>query len=86
MLGETGTPVEVTANYIRLNFKESCVYEYEVKYEPDQDYKNLRFKLLNGKLLLYFQIFILFSRFKRVLKLKVRNKCVLTMYANEILS
>lgn len=45
--GKTGTPVEVTANFIRLNFKENCVYEYEVKYEPDQDYKGLRFKLLN---------------------------------------
>ncbi|XP_030023692.1 piwi-like protein Ago3 [Manduca sexta] len=45
--GESGTPVEVTANFIYLNFKENNVYEYEVKYVPEQDYKHLRFKLLN---------------------------------------
>ncbi|KAL0871086.1 hypothetical protein ABMA27_004891 [Loxostege sticticalis] len=47
MKGETGTPVEVTANFIYLNFEENNVFEYEVKYEPDQDYRHLRFKLLN---------------------------------------
>ncbi|XP_026756481.2 piwi-like protein Ago3 [Galleria mellonella] len=47
MKGETGTPLDCTANYIYLNFEENNVYEYEVKYEPDQDYKHLRFKLLN---------------------------------------
>ncbi|NP_001098067.2 piwi-like protein Ago3 isoform X1 [Bombyx mori] len=45
--GETGVPIEVTCNYIYLNFKENIVFEYEVKFEPDQDYKHLRFKLLN---------------------------------------
>ncbi|KAM3965654.1 argonaute 3 [Aphomia sociella] len=47
MKGESGSPLECTANYIHLNFKENSVFEYEVKYEPDQDYKHLRFKLLN---------------------------------------
>ncbi|KAG7312304.1 Protein argonaute-3 [Plutella xylostella] len=45
--GTFGTPCEVTANFIYLNFEENNVFEYEVKYEPEQDYKNLRFKLLN---------------------------------------
>ncbi|XP_050347903.1 piwi-like protein Ago3 [Nymphalis io] len=45
--GETGTPCEVTANFIYLNFEENNVFEYEVRYDPDQDYKHLRFKLLN---------------------------------------
>lgn len=44
--GESGRPVNVTANYIYLNFEENSVYEYEVRYSPDQDYRNLRFKLL----------------------------------------
>lgn len=47
--GTSGVPVDVTANYIYLNFEENNVYEYEVRYDPDQDYKNLRFKLLAGK-------------------------------------
>ncbi|KAJ8714986.1 hypothetical protein PYW08_004967 [Mythimna loreyi] len=46
MKGTSGTPVQVTANFIYLNFEENSVYEYEVRYDPDQDYKNLRFKLL----------------------------------------
>ncbi|XP_041982210.1 piwi-like protein Ago3 [Aricia agestis] len=45
--GETGQPVEVTANFIYLNFEENNVFEYEVRYEPDQDFKSMRFKLLN---------------------------------------
>ncbi|XP_013180171.1 PREDICTED: protein argonaute-3 [Papilio xuthus] len=45
--GESGTPCEVTANFIRLNFEEDHVFEYEVRYNPEQDYKNLCFKLLN---------------------------------------
>ncbi|XP_045774375.1 piwi-like protein Ago3 [Maniola jurtina] len=45
--GETGTPCEVTANFIYLNFEENNVFEYEVRYEPDTDAKHLRFKLLN---------------------------------------
>ncbi|XP_068617933.1 piwi-like protein Ago3 [Battus philenor] len=45
--GESGTPCEVTANFIYLNFEENNVFEYEVKFEPEQDYKHLRFKLLN---------------------------------------
>lgn len=49
MKGSSGTPLDCTANYIYLNFKENNVFEYEVKYNPDQDYKHLRFKLLNGK-------------------------------------
>ncbi|CAH0589121.1 unnamed protein product [Chrysodeixis includens] len=44
--GTSGTPVDVTCNYIYLNFQENSVYEYEVRYTPDQDYRNLRFKLL----------------------------------------
>ncbi|XP_072944718.1 piwi-like protein Ago3 [Epargyreus clarus] len=47
MKGETGTVCDVTSNFIRLNFEENNVFEYEVRYEPDQDYKHLRFKLLN---------------------------------------
>ncbi|XP_047521926.1 piwi-like protein Ago3 [Pieris napi] len=47
MKGTTGTPCDVTANYIYLKFEESNVFEYGVKYEPDQDHKHLRFKLLN---------------------------------------
>lgn len=50
MHGTKGTPIEVTANFIRLQFVENNVFEYEVKFDPDQDYKHLRFKLLNGKL------------------------------------
>lgn len=48
-MGTSGQPVEVTANFIRLNFKENSVFEYEVKFEPDQDYRHLRNKLLYGK-------------------------------------
>ncbi|KOB79272.1 Argonaute Ast1 variant [Operophtera brumata] len=47
MHGTQGTPVEITSNFIRLEFKEKCVFEYEVRFEPTQDYKHLRFKLLN---------------------------------------
>ncbi|XP_063537171.1 piwi-like protein Ago3 isoform X1 [Cydia strobilella] len=46
-MGKSGDPCEVTANYIRLNFAENSVFEYEVTYHPDQDYRALRFKLLN---------------------------------------
>ncbi|CAH2043482.1 unnamed protein product, partial [Iphiclides podalirius] len=46
-MGEFGTKCDVTANFIYLNFEENNVFEYEVKFEPDQDYKHLRFKLLN---------------------------------------
>lgn len=53
-MGESGRKVDVTANYIYLNFEENNVYEYEVRYEPEQDYKHLRFKLLGG----IFEIFI----------------------------
>ncbi|XP_039756127.1 piwi-like protein Ago3 [Pararge aegeria] len=45
--GETGTLVPVTANFIYLKAEENNVFEYDVAYEPDQDYRNLRFKLLN---------------------------------------
>lgn len=48
MKGETGTPCQVTANFVYLNFEENNVFEYEVKYEPEQDYQHMRFKLLNG--------------------------------------
>ncbi|XP_038222567.1 piwi-like protein Ago3 [Zerene cesonia] len=44
--GESGVPCEVTANFIYLKFEENNVFEYEVQYEPDQDHKHLRFKLL----------------------------------------
>ncbi|CAH0720363.1 unnamed protein product, partial [Brenthis ino] len=47
MKGESGTPCEVTCNFIRLNCEENNVFEYEVRYDPDQDHKHLRFKLLN---------------------------------------
>ncbi|XP_053610721.1 piwi-like protein Ago3 [Plodia interpunctella] len=47
MKGQTGTPVHCTANFIYLNFEENNVFEYEAKFEPEQDYKHLRFKLLN---------------------------------------
>ncbi|XP_023936797.2 piwi-like protein Ago3 [Bicyclus anynana] len=47
MKGETGTPCDVTANFIYLNFEENNVFEYNVAYEPEQDYRHLRFKLLN---------------------------------------
>ncbi|XP_050665702.1 piwi-like protein Ago3 [Leptidea sinapis] len=46
MKGVSGTPYEVTANFIYLNFEENFVFEYEVRYEPDQDHRHLRFKLL----------------------------------------
>ena len=49
MKGSSGTPVQVTSNYIYLNFEENNVYEYEVRFDPDQDYRLLRFKLLAGK-------------------------------------
>nr|XP_049706434.1 piwi-like protein Ago3 [Helicoverpa armigera]XP_049706439.1 piwi-like protein Ago3 [Helicoverpa armigera] len=45
--GTSGTPVEVTANFIYLNVEENNAYEYEVRYDPEQDFKNLRFKLLS---------------------------------------
>ncbi|CAB3233985.1 unnamed protein product [Arctia plantaginis] len=45
-MGESGKKLDVTANFIFLNFEENNVYEYEVRYDPDQDYKHLRFKLL----------------------------------------
>ncbi|XP_032519044.2 piwi-like protein Ago3 [Danaus plexippus] len=47
MKGESGTPCDLTANFIYLKYKDNSVFEYEVRYEPDQDYKHLRFKLLN---------------------------------------
>ncbi|XP_049876482.1 piwi-like protein Ago3 [Pectinophora gossypiella] len=47
MKGESGTPCEITANFIYLKFEENNVFEYDVSYDPDQDYKSLRFKLLN---------------------------------------
>ncbi|XP_059057844.1 piwi-like protein Ago3 [Achroia grisella] len=47
MKGDSGAPLECTANFIYLNFEENNVFEYEVQYEPNQDYKHLRFKLLN---------------------------------------
>ncbi|XP_073961880.1 piwi-like protein Ago3 isoform X1 [Choristoneura fumiferana] len=47
MKGNTGSPCDVTANFVRLNFEENSVFEYEVVFDPDQDYKHLRFKLLN---------------------------------------
>ncbi|CAK1555842.1 unnamed protein product [Leptosia nina] len=45
--GEHGTPCEVTANFIHLKFEENTVFEYEVRYQPEQDHRSLRFKLLN---------------------------------------
>ncbi|KAI5638035.1 piwi-like protein Ago3 [Phthorimaea operculella] len=47
MKGTSGRPCHVTSNFVYLQFEENSVFEYEVKYEPDQDYKNMRFKLLN---------------------------------------
>ncbi|XP_022822730.1 piwi-like protein Ago3 [Spodoptera litura] len=44
--GVTGMPVDVTANYIYLQFEENSVYEYEVRFDPEQDFMNLRYKLL----------------------------------------
>ncbi|XP_075980297.1 argonaute 3 isoform X2 [Anticarsia gemmatalis] len=45
-MGSYGTPIPVTSNYIFLKFEENSVYEYEVRFVPDQDYLHLRFKLL----------------------------------------
>ncbi|XP_026321629.1 piwi-like protein Ago3 [Hyposmocoma kahamanoa] len=46
-MGQSGTPCEVTSNFIKLNFEENTVFEYEVRFDPDQDHKSVRFKLLN---------------------------------------
>lgn len=58
MKGSSGSPCDVTANFVRLNFEENSVFEYEVVFDPDQDYKHLRFKLLNGLLFISLRFII----------------------------
>ncbi|XP_045478662.1 piwi-like protein Ago3 [Harmonia axyridis] len=46
--GETGKPVNVTSNYIRLRIeKDRGVFEYEVRFNPDVDCKRTRCRMVN---------------------------------------
>ncbi|XP_042240519.1 piwi-like protein Ago3 [Homarus americanus] len=47
--GTTGTKLPFLSNWIRLSLKENkAVFEYEVKFVPQVDARNLRFRLLNS--------------------------------------
>ncbi|KAK9870113.1 hypothetical protein WA026_006203 [Henosepilachna vigintioctopunctata] len=47
--GEAGKPVNLTSNYIKLKVeKDRGVFEYEVRFRPDVDSKNLRFKMVSS--------------------------------------
>ncbi|KRT80752.1 hypothetical protein AMK59_5119 [Oryctes borbonicus] len=49
--GTSGSPIYVTANYIRLSIeKNKGVFEYDVRFIPDVDAKPLRYKILNSKI------------------------------------
>lgn len=51
LLGTNGTPVRMTANYIRLNVdKDRGVFEYVVKFEPIIDSKPFRINILNANI------------------------------------
>lgn len=46
--GNSGKTVPIYANYLRLTVEqEKGIYEYEVRFEPRIDNRDLRFKLLN---------------------------------------
>lgn len=48
-LGTSGTPIFVTANYIRLSIeKDKGVFEYDLRFTPDIDAKPLRYRILNA--------------------------------------
>lgn len=50
-IGESGTPLNATANYVRLEVEpDRGVYEYEVRFRPDLDARSNRVKLLNAAL------------------------------------
>lgn len=47
--GDSGKPIKASANYVRLSCEPGKGYfEYEVKFSPDVDSKQMRFKLLNA--------------------------------------
>ena len=45
--GETGTPVPVKVNCVRLKYTNKAVYQYRVNFSPELDSKNMRFMMLN---------------------------------------
>ena len=45
--GETGTPISVKANCIRLKYSNKAVFQYSVTFSPQLDSKNMRFSMLN---------------------------------------
>ena len=46
--GEGGTPIRVSVNYVTLKTDPGKgVFEYEVRFRPEIDYKTYRFKLVN---------------------------------------
>lgn len=40
--------ISLSGNYIRINCKNSGVYQYHVHFSPSIDSKNMRFKLVNN--------------------------------------
>lgn len=49
--GESGTPVSVTANYIRLKIdRDRGVFSYDIKFHPMVDSKQFRVKMLNSRM------------------------------------
>ncbi|XP_060528061.1 piwi-like protein Ago3 isoform X2 [Cylas formicarius] len=46
--GESGKPLKISANYIRLDIQKGHgVFEYEVKFDPELDAKNQRIRMVN---------------------------------------
>nr|XP_022317079.1 piwi-like protein 1 [Crassostrea virginica] len=46
--GTSGKPTSLSGNFIRINCKNSGVYQYHVDFSPSIDSKNMRFKLVNN--------------------------------------
>lgn len=46
--GTSGKQISLSGNYIRINCRNSGVYQYHVHFSPSIDSKNMRFKLVNN--------------------------------------
>lgn len=46
--GSSGKQISLSGNYIRINCRNSGVYQYHVHFSPSIDSKNMRFKLVNN--------------------------------------